>query len=192
MKRLGVANAFPIGITLNNCTSFLSAISIAVNMVRSGGARNILIVTADKVYDETIRFNNFALLSDAAASCIVTARPVAGYHLAASSFRAADDPIETNHGRDDSALYQRVFEEVMSQANLTSEQVAQVFCSNIFRSITLIKERKLGFAKKQLFLSNVSKYGHCFSAGEHYVISADAPNLRASIVLRRAEALACA
>lgn len=202
LKELQLRNAFPIGITLNNCASFLSAIVSAVNMVKAGSYKNILIVTADKVYDENIRFNNFALLSDAAASCVVTSRNVAGYELVADKFRSSEDPIGTNRGKDDSPLYARVFREIIDQAGTQVGQVKKVFCSNIFRSVTQLKELKLGFAKSQLFLDNVPRYGHCFSAdtfinlvdygargeiadGDLFMVSVDAPNLRASIVLRR-------
>ncbi|MFL6713086.1 MAG: hypothetical protein ACJ8LN_09175 [Sulfurifustis sp.] len=202
LKELQLTNTFPVGFTLNNCASFLSAIVMAVNMVRTGAYKNILIITADKVYDENIRFNNFALLSDAAASCIVTSRNVAGYELVADRFRASEDPIHSNRGKDDSALYARVLREIIDQAGVKVGQVRKVFCSNIFRSITQLKEMKLGFSKGQLFLDNVPKYGHCFSAdtfinlidysssnpasdSDLYMVSVDAPNLRASVLLRR-------
>ena len=202
LNQLGLVNAFPIGITLNNCTSFLSAIVMAANVVSGGRYTNVLIITADKVYNESIRMNNFALLSDAAASCVVTSRDSDGYRLVADIFRASDDPMHSNHGRDDAPLYRRVFNEIMEVAELRPEQIRQVFCSNIFRSVTMMKERKLGLSKSQIFLDNVARYGHCFSAdnfinlidyekanpaaaGDHFMISADAPNLRASLMLRK-------
>ena len=202
LAELGLTNAFPIGVTLNNCASFLSAMVIATNMVNAGSYNNILVITADKVYDEQIRFQNFALLSDAAASCIITNRKTSGYALVAERFLSSADPIDNNHGKDDSALYGRVFKELMAKAGLKTDEVKKVFCSNIFRPITQLKEMKLGFRKNQLFLENVAKYGHCFSAdtvinlieysesneindGEYFVFSADAPNLRASALFRR-------
>lgn len=202
ISELGTTNAFPVGITLNNCASFLSAITMACKMVESGAYNNILVITADKVYDETIRMNNFALLSDAAASCIVTNRPVAGYRVVADVFRTSDNPIFTNRGKDDSPLYLRVFNEIMEKSSAKPGDIKKVFCSNVFKSITLIKERKLGFAKEQLFLDNIPRYGHCFSAdvfinlieyekrapfaeGERFMFSVDAPNLRTSVLLER-------
>lgn len=202
LAALGLCNAYPIGITLNNCTSFLLAIAMAASMVQGGRYCNILIVTADKVYDETLRFQNFALLSDAAASCIVTARDTPGFALVNERFLPSADPVEHNRGKDDSPLYSRVCKELLDGARLTARDVKKVFTSNIFRPITQLKETKLGFSKDQLHMENVSRYGHCFSAdtvinlvdysatngfasGEHIVMSADAPNLRASLLLRR-------
>ncbi|HXZ00664.1 MAG TPA: ketoacyl-ACP synthase III family protein [Stellaceae bacterium] len=202
ISELGASNAFPVGITLNNCASFLSAITMACKMVESGAYNNILVITADKVYDETIRMNNFALLSDAAASCIVTNRPVAGYRVVSDVFRTSDNPIFTNRGKDDSPLYLRVFNEIIEKSSVKPNEIKKVFCSNVFKSITLVKEKKLGFSRDQLFLENIPRYGHCFSAdvfinlieyerqaqvpeGERFMFSVDAPNLRASVLLER-------
>jgi 3-oxoacyl-[acyl-carrier-protein] synthase-3 len=199
LKGLEIKRAFPVGLTLNNCTSFLGAIAMAGCMVRSGEYRNILIVTSDKVYDESIRFNNFALLSDAAASCIVTSRAVAGLQLLGSSFGASDSPIDTNRGKDDPDLYRRILDNVLRDAGSELEAVKRVFCSNIFRPVTQLKESRLGFARRQLYLDNVPQYGHCFSAdtlinfidyarttpvepGDRFLLAADAPNLRGNLM----------
>jgi 3-oxoacyl-[acyl-carrier-protein] synthase III len=199
LKGLEIERAFPIGLTLNNCTSFLGAIAMAGCMVRSGEYRNVLIVTSDKVYDESIRFNNFALLSDAAASCIVTNRAVAGLQLLGSSFGASESPIDTNRGKDDPDLYRRILDNVLRDAGTELAGVKRVFSSNIFRPITQLKENRLGFSRHQLFLDNVSHYGHCFSAdtlinftdyarttpvepGDRFLLAADAPNLRGNLM----------
>lgn len=202
IESLHLRNAFPIGVTLNNCTSFLSAISLAANMVRAGCYCNILVITADKVYDEATRFNNFALLSDAAASCIVTSRHTSGYELVADRFLSSTDPINSNKGKDDSELYKRVLAELIEKSDTELSKIRKVFCNNIFRPITQLKEMKLGFSREQIFLDNVEQHGHCFSAdtvinlvdygarfgindGDRFMVSADAPNLRASMVLKR-------
>ena len=202
LRDLAIPNAFPVGITLSNCVSLLHAVATAVKLVDSGVYRNILVITADKVYDEHSRMNNFALLSDSAASCVVTSKSAAtGCSLLAESFRASDDPIETNRGKDDSELYRRVLHEVVTRGEVEVGDCTAVFTSNIFKPITKQKERKLGFRSSQIFLDNVPRYGHCFSADtlinlidysdggtsgpdDIYMLSADAPNLRASILLK--------
>jgi 3-oxoacyl-[acyl-carrier-protein] synthase-3 len=200
---LGLTNAFPIGLTLNNCAAFLSAIGMAVAMVGAGRCRNALLVTADKCLDENIRMTNFALLSDGAAACIVSGDGRPGYELVAQAFAPSEEPIENNRGKDDPQLYQRVVQRIASQSPVPLSDVKKVLCSNIFKPVTQLKESKLGFQRRQLFLDNVPRYGHCFSAdtainlvdcesqgilarGDHVLLAADAPNLRASVMLRKA------
>ncbi|MDB6444064.1 hypothetical protein PII47_11760 [Pseudomonas sp. 21TX0197] len=196
---LELRKAFPIGVTLNNCISFMSAIVMAESMVRAGVYNNILIITADKVYDESIRFNNFALLSDSAASCLVTRCDGPGLEIVSSRFGVSQDPITSNHGKDEPELYGRILNEVLETSGITLADISKVFCNNIFRPVTQLKETRLGFSRRQLYLDNVARCGHCFSAdtminyvdyarqntpaeGQKFLFSIDAPNLRANLL----------
>lgn len=200
-ESLELKKAFPIGITLNNCISYMSAIVMAENMIRSGAYNNILIITADKVYDESIRFNNFALLSDSAASCLVTRRDVSGLEIMSARFGVSQDPITSNHGKDEPELYGRILNEVLEGSTTSLSDIKKVFCNNIFRPVTQLKETRLGFSRRQLYLDNVARCGHCFSAdtlinyvdyarqtspaeGEKFLFSVDAPNLRANMLVQ--------
>lgn len=198
---LGLKKAFPIGVTLNNCISFISAVVMAESMIRSGIYNNILVITADKVYDESIRFNNFALLSDSAASCVVTRQEVAGLQIVTSRFGVSEDPMTSNHGKDEPELYGRILNELLDAGGTRLGDVSKVFCNNIFRPVTQLKETRLGFSRRQLYLDNVARCGHCFSAdtlinyvdyarqnppteGEQFLFSVDAPNLRANLLVQ--------
>ena len=200
-ESLELKNAFPIGITLNNCISFMSAIVMAESMVRSETYNNILIITADKVYDESMRFNNFALLSDSAASCLVTCREVPGLEIVSARFGVSQNPITSNHGQDEPSLYGRILKEVLDDSPISLSDISKVFCNNIFRPVTQLKETRLGFSRRQLYLDNVARCGHCFSAdtlinyvdyarqaspaeGEKFLFSVDAPNLRANMLVQ--------
>src|SRR5262249_54057509 len=61
------------GITLNRCTGLLAAIDVAEAYVASGRHRTVLVVTTDRVADEGTRLHPFALFSDGAAGCLVSA-----------------------------------------------------------------------------------------------------------------------
>lgn len=200
-ESLELKKAFPIGITLNNCISFMNAIAMAESMIHSGTYNNILIITADKVYDENIRFNNFALLSDSAASCLVTNREVSGLQITSARFGVSQNPITSNHGKDEPDLYGRILNEVLESSATSLNDVSKVFCNNIFRPVTQLKETRLGFSRRQLYLDNVARCGHCFSAdtlinyveharqkppeeGEKFLFSVDAPNLRANMLVQ--------
>jgi 3-oxoacyl-[acyl-carrier-protein] synthase-3 len=202
LKELGLTNAYPIGVTLNNCSSFMSAIVMAAGMLSRGCCTNVLIVTADKVNAGCSRFTNFALLSDSAASCIVTSRPTSGYRLKADKFGVSKGPVDTFRGKDDPSLYEDVLAALLRSGDTSLKKIRKVFCSNVFRPITTFREKKLGFTTQQLFLDNVDRRGHCFSAdafmnlidhsasgavsaGDLFVLTADAPNLRSSILLER-------
>src|SRR5215216_4208093 len=73
MSGLGLEDVDFIGVTLNSCTNLLAGLQVADAMVASGRYSRVLLITSDRVPDETVRMEKFALFSDGAASCVVTA-----------------------------------------------------------------------------------------------------------------------
>lgn len=199
-KGLGLTRAFPMGITLNNCTSFLSAIKMAEALVRGGSHRNVLVVTSDKVYDESQRCIHYGIFSDSAASCLVSGVLTHGFELLATAYRA-DCALIADGGLDDGELYARVQDNLLTAGSCRLADVAKTFTSNIFTPIVRAKEMRLGYADEQLYLNNVAQKAHCFAAdalinltdycatdgcadGATYTLSADADGLRVSLLVR--------
>jgi 3-oxoacyl-[acyl-carrier-protein] synthase-3 len=71
----GIANKPVIGLALANCANFAPGIRVARALIRSEGLRNIAVVTTSncRTEDERLAYGGLAVLSDAAASCIVSA-----------------------------------------------------------------------------------------------------------------------
>lgn len=75
---LGLDRAAFLGVTLNRCTNLLVAIDVARALVLAGRHRRVLVITTDRIEDEADRMESFALFSDGAASCLVTAAAEGG------------------------------------------------------------------------------------------------------------------
>lgn len=198
--RLGLSNALPIGVTLNNCLTLLSAVSLASAMVRSGQVRNALVVSADRVADEAERIHPFAIFSDAAVSCLISSSHVTGgFEILTESFaqnKSSDDISDLTQKE----LYQEVATNLLNAHSYNIKEIAKVFTINLFRPIVLLKETQSGCGASQVYLDNIPRVGHCNAGdplinlasfaseggirpGERYILAADAPKLRGALLL---------
>ena len=197
---LGLDGVDFFGITLNSCANLLAGLQMADAMVGSGRYRRVLVITSDRVRDETTRMEKFALFSDGAASCVVTAER-GGFQLvscaAAHNVRDLDWSSEISSG-----LARTVNERVLKSAGVGLEDVAGLLHTNIFKPIIVMKEMQAGFTADQLFTDNVTRVGHCFAADpfinlvdrgtaghvhddHHYLLASSIPGLRIGVLLRK-------
>ncbi|MFD0305225.1 3-oxoacyl-ACP synthase [Streptomyces sp. NPDC127119] len=195
MNGLGLDCAF-LGLTLNRCTNLVSGLGVAEAFVRTGKYRNVLVITADRSDTETARMENFALFSDGAAGCLVTARP-GDYEILGSA--SAQETRALDWGNEISAdLSRQVSDILLAPHGLTPSDLAGVLHSNLYIPIVVMKERLAGFTPAQLDTANTARTGHCFAAdplinltdrrtepGEYYLLAASVPGSRAAMLLRR-------
>jgi 3-oxoacyl-[acyl-carrier-protein] synthase III len=195
MNGLGLDCPF-FGVTLNRCTTLVSGLGVAEAFVRGGAYRNVLVITADRSATESARMERFALFSDGAAGCRVTARP-GDFEILGSA--AAQDPRALDWDNEISAdLSRRVNDALLPRHGLTPGDLAGVLHNNLYTPITVMKERLAGFTLAQLDTGNTARTGHCFAAdplinlvdrrtepGGHYLLAASVPGSRAAMLLRR-------
>jgi 3-oxoacyl-[acyl-carrier-protein] synthase-3 len=198
---LGTPDAAFVGITLNRCTNLLAGIDVAEALVASGRHRTVLVVTTDRIDDESTRMENFALFSDGAASCLVGAdsRGEPAYQIlgCASAQRAAD--LDWSH-EISADLSRAVNEALLKPAGLTVDQIDALLHNNLFTPLVVLKERLAGFTPRQLYTDNIPRVGHCFAAdplinlvdraaagrvrdGAHYLLAASVPGARLGVLL---------
>jgi 3-oxoacyl-[acyl-carrier-protein] synthase III len=200
LSGLGLNDVDFFGITLNSCANLLAGIQVADAMVASRRYRRVLVVTSDRVTDETARMEKFALFSDGAASCLVTADP-GGFEVV--SCAAAHNVPELDWSNEISSnLARRVNERLLKSAGVNLEDVAGLMHTNIFKPIIVLKEMQAGFGAEQLCTDNVARVGHCFAAdplinlvdrtisgevqdGRHYLLASSVPGLRIGVLLRK-------
>lgn len=204
LSGLGVVNASVISIASDGCDAMLSAISIADAMVEQGKFGSVLVVTANKATSRQLRFQRYGIFSDAASSCVVTKRPTVGFDIVGSALVAdqGNASTEPNFG---SELACRTNGILFSGINVAIQNVAQVFCNNIYLPVLTLKELEAGFTPDQIFTENVSRIGHCYASdalinlqdyctkrnvrlGEYMVLAADAPGTRVSVLLQTRQA----
>jgi 3-oxoacyl-[acyl-carrier-protein] synthase-3 len=209
MAGLGMPSAAFTGITLNRCTNLLAGIDLAAALVASGRHGNVLVVTTDAVADESDRFEQFALFSDGAASCLVAAEPYGApaYEvLGCASTQANGDLDRTNEISSD--LSRTVNAALLKVGDLALDDIAGLMHANLFVPVVTMKELQAGFAPDQLDTRNVARLGHCFAAdplinladraargrvadGEAYLLAVSVPGVRYGVLLRASTNRSC-
>ncbi|WP_020548271.1 hypothetical protein [Embleya scabrispora] len=194
------------GQNLNRCVNLLAALDTATAFVEAGRYRRVLVVTTDRAAHEDDRVAGYALFSDGAASCLVTAEGEieGGYEILACA--SAQDRGSLAHANEISAdLARTVNERLLTPAGMKPGDVAGLMHANIFKPVVVMKERQAGFTPTQLHLDNITRIGHCFAADplinlvdraaaghvepdRHYMLAAGVPGQRIGVLLRRARA----
>jgi 3-oxoacyl-[acyl-carrier-protein] synthase-3 len=197
-------NAVPVtGITLNRCATLLTGLQVAATMVAAGRHRTVLVITTDRVADESARMTDFALFSDGAASCLVTQRTEGApesYEWVADAY--AQDPASLGRGNEISAdLAKAANQRLFAEAGIGIEAIDGLLHNNIYLPIVTMKEVQAGFDQSQLDTSNIARVGHCFAAdplinlvdrqsagtiraGGHYLLASSVSGLRMCVLLR--------
>ncbi|MGW1616073.1 3-oxoacyl-ACP synthase [Streptomyces sp. NPDC002285] len=195
--------AFACGMTLNRCNNLLAALHLARSLVASGSHRQVLVVTADRIDDESVRLEKFALFTDGAASCLVSAEERGADCFAVVASAAAQDPAVLGvRDQIDSRLAIAVNNELERVTGIPREKVTAVLPANLVRPLVLMKERQAGFSPQQLRMGNVERLGHCFAADpvinladlvasgegetdELYLLASSVPGARHGVLLRK-------
>ncbi|MDE9482417.1 hypothetical protein KKJ06_12840 [Xenorhabdus bovienii] len=161
LHKLNLVNAYPFGITLGGCTMLLGALRIAEGLV-AGSDKHVLIVSVDKVREEAFRFQNYAVFSDGAVSCLVSGTARSGFEIIGHNFASQYHPNVATP--DDSALYKQNHQRLLQNIGLTTSDFKKVFTNNLFYPIVTIKEGLTGVSAGQLYRKNTPLIGHCYSA----------------------------
>ncbi|MBV9022374.1 MAG: 3-oxoacyl-ACP synthase [Streptomycetaceae bacterium] len=200
---IDVGNAAFTGITLNRCTNLLVGLRMAKALVAAGHHHRVLVITTDRVTDESVRMESFALFSDGAASCLVSDEPLGPetYEIVAGASAQDAGALEWSN-EISSDLARRVNELILDAAGMKTGDIDGVLHANLFRPIVVLKERQAGFAQEQLFLGNITRIGHCFAADPlinlvdraaasgtradgHYLLVSSVPGVRIGVLLRK-------
>lgn len=200
---LGLGDIPFYGLDLNRCVNLLAALDVASSFVAGGRYRRVLVVTTDRVVEEADRMLSYALLSDGAASCLVTADREGPelYRLLACA--SAQDTASLDWTSEISAdLARRVNDALLGPLGVGLADVAALMHANVFKPLVVMKERQAGFAPEQIYTPNIARVGHCFAAdplinlvdriamghvppGRHCMLAASVPGSRMGVLLRR-------
>lgn len=202
LTEAGLGDITCYGQTLNRCLNLLTAIDTAAALVLSGRHRRVLVVTADAVAGGPV-MSQFALYSDAAASCMVAAGPgTEGSYEILGCASALDTAAMDPASQISSDLARDVSDRLLEPAGLKPGDVTALAHLNLFRPLLVMKERQAGFSDDQLYLDNIERTGHCFAAdplinladlaaagrvgeGHYCQLAASVPGSRAGVLLRR-------
>jgi 3-oxoacyl-[acyl-carrier-protein] synthase-3 len=191
------------GQDMNRCANLLAGLDVAVAFVRSGRYRRVLVITADAVAAGGPSMSPFALFSDAAASCLITADPGRGESYEVLGCASAQDSTAMDPASQISSdLARRVNDLLLAPPGLKLGDVTALMHLNLFKPLLVMKERQAGFHEDQLYLDNIARIGHCFAAdplisladraargdigeGHYCLLAASVPGTRIGVLLKK-------
>jgi|SRR5580658_920792 3-oxoacyl-[acyl-carrier-protein] synthase-3 len=162
---IGLGDIPAYGVNLNRCVNLLAGIDVAQAFVLSGRYRRVLVITTDKVAEGADRMSQFALFSDGAASCVITAdeAQAASFELLGCATAQDTATLDWNN-QISSDLARQVNEQLLAAPGLKLGDVTALMHANLFTPLVVMKERQAGFRTDQLYLDNITRIGHCFAA----------------------------
>lgn len=168
-EKLGLVNAYPIGINQSTCGNFCSSLRVAASMLQAGEANNILLVTAEKNENgKRIMDNNAAVLSDGAASCLVSTSDQASYKLLGitqSSCHCMGDEAEAG-SKIFLALseFQKAFEKFVQQHGLEISELKQLIPNNYNHTLLTLYSQISQVGIEKTYIGNLASNAHVYSS----------------------------
>jgi 3-oxoacyl-[acyl-carrier-protein] synthase III len=169
----GLTQAYPLGVTFSGCGNLVASLAVAANAIRTQNAKNVMVVVADRQSDVGTRvmFPAVGVISDAAASCIVTGRQVPGFALddlvLHSDVSLWEADVETDFGRFliEMARGLKVMgQKMVATSGLEPRDYKYFLPNNYSRSTLRVFCHQLGYKQEQLFLDNVPRVSHAYAA----------------------------
>jgi len=169
----GLTNAYPFGVMFSGCGNLVSAVSVAANMVQAQGLRDVLVGGSYRQAAGTTRVNYPAVgvVSDAAASCLVTSRPVPGFSLddvvLHSNLGLWEADIEGDFGRfliEMARGLKDMGHKMVAASGRRPADYKYFLCNNYSRSTVRVFCHQLGYNQGQLFPDNVPRLSHTYAA----------------------------
>lgn len=163
---IGLGDIPAYGVNLNRCVNLLAGIDLARALVAGGRYRRVLVITTDKVAEGADRMSQFALFSDGAAACVISADPgESGSAFELLSCATAQETASLEWTNQISAdLAKAVNEQLLGAAGIKLGDVTALLHANLYTPLVAMKERQAGFSPGQLYLGNITRLGHCFAA----------------------------
>lgn len=198
---IGLGDVAFFGLNFNRCVNLLAAIDLATALVAARRFRRVLVITTDRMFDESGRMAGYALFSDGAASCVLSADPGPGGFQVVGCASAQRTAELEQHNEISSELAREVNDALLTPLGMKPGDVAGLMHTNIFLPLLIMKEAQAGFAREQLYPDNVTRVGHCFAADplinlvdraaaghlrpdEHYLLASSVPGVRMGALLR--------
>jgi 3-oxoacyl-[acyl-carrier-protein] synthase-3 len=191
------------GQNLNRCVNLLAGIDVARAFVLAGRYSRVLVITVDAVAEGAAPMSQFALFSDGAASCLVSADPGSAdsYEVLGCAVAQETAALEWM-SQISSDLSRQVNERLLVPPGLKLGDVTALLHVNLFKPLLVMKERQAGFREDQLYLDNIPRTGHCFAAdplinlvdrvalghldeGHYAMLAASVPGSRFGVLLQK-------
>jgi|GEM_PF-4087874 len=146
-----------------DCANLLQAVADA-REIFDGGAREVLVLAAEKMEDERVRFRSYSIFSDFTFALLLST------DLDACDYEVVDVEIgvDPDPAADTSKILTRPLEKqcvgaLLARNGLAATDVAKFFYLNLFEPVAEMKGKDTGFTARQLH-SRAKEWGHCYGA----------------------------
>ena len=168
LEDTGMVNAFPYGMFMSNCSNLTSSIKTAMSILKDSERSYAIVCVADKLTQDKDRFmnSNESILSDGAVSVIVSKKPLEylvrkiAIKRDFQYLRKEFNVLEFFQNNADNV--KKIWDE-LGGFELDFDQV-------FFGNYNLLALRgfisQLKLDKRNVFLKNISRLGHVFSADQ--------------------------
>ncbi|MEJ1355069.1 MAG: 3-oxoacyl-[acyl-carrier-protein] synthase III C-terminal domain-containing protein [Candidatus Sedimenticola sp. (ex Thyasira tokunagai)] len=181
MHELGLHHSYPYGISFSGCGNLQAGFVIATSLMAQGYYSNILLVavdTANQSYtseNSRVYSNNVSVFSDGAAACLLT---TSIDDNSGSVFRWVCTELVTDsrivdYGRENNwAEIMRCTEfgivdasqKALRKAGLSCNDIRVLITNNYNLSVTRLFSMAIGMSDSKVFIGNLGRYGHVYSA----------------------------
>lgn len=171
----GLESIYPIGIYLSQCNNFFAALDIAAQYLKSEEPKTALLIFADRVLDETTRFKNLAINSDAAVACLVSTCTDIDLEFEVKGFSKSTrlitgdmiDPVTNSMNRKIHESYlkgiRNVFDEAMSKGESYAKNLQQIICHNFSYSALRQIANSINVNENLIYKRNIPEFGHAYT-----------------------------
>jgi 3-oxoacyl-[acyl-carrier-protein] synthase III len=172
VREFGAVRASPYLISLSQCVNLIAGLQVAANLVLLGNARTVLVFAADCIAEGFSRIVDpkVSVISDAAASCVVTSRP-GGYEIERIVDHVDWSMLDLNPEQDFSQYFKRTAEGVKSvcqklyaAASAQPSDFEQLLTNNVNFSVTRMLAVQSGFDRARIHSENIGRFAHCDSS----------------------------
>lgn len=151
-----------------DCVNVVQALDEAGRMIVDG-ARDVLVVAAERVESEEKRFRKYALFGDACFAMTVSGDLSAcEYEVLAVDVAEDPAPPESTDGVLGRKLDARLVRDVLDASGCDARDVEQCVYINLYKPISEMKVLDMGFARRQHYTGTIEDVGHCYGIDSFY------------------------
>ncbi|MDX1692453.1 MAG: 3-oxoacyl-[acyl-carrier-protein] synthase III C-terminal domain-containing protein [Ketobacteraceae bacterium] len=166
---LDLGGAIPFCLSFSECANFHSALQIAISLLSQDQFDNILVITADKADSYGERITEYGVLSDGAASCIITGEIAQeaiehSYRIQSLVQRSVPTPIGERNLASFVYNYRDVFNLSIDKGGIGFDDVTWAIHNNFFAPWQNALKQLLMVDESKVYFDNVHKFGHSFAA----------------------------
>lgn len=166
LRKWRIAPIVTRGLTGTGCVDLISAIDLASTAVELGDAKNVLVIAIEGAgFSDADRLLNYALVSDAAVSFVVSDADSSSdpnlFEIRATRIESCVSEVGRGMSITQTSPDRVFVKRTLEVAGSTTDRVSKVFGNNIFLPMKTGREGLIGFNRRQMYLENVSRTGHC-------------------------------